>query len=165
MPVRLFPDGMHVILRGQALEQPLSDPVNYLFVLDVAAGKLSRFGSDRLAKSTFPNSLAVTPDGRSVILAERHGDLSTIIAADASDASQVRTLFQLTDRERFRTWPDGSIYINQQRGTPALWRFCDGAGAESTRVSRHARELRGVMNVLHTPEGRTAARRLRARRG
>src|SRR5262249_19653655 len=42
-PLRVFPDGKRAVFRGRSLDQPASDAIDYLMMLDVGGASVSKF--------------------------------------------------------------------------------------------------------------------------
>jgi eukaryotic-like serine/threonine-protein kinase len=111
-PVRAFPDGKEVVFLGR----PLAESQDYhLYALDLASGRTRRLApglSLPLVNNLFP--LAVTPDGRWVLINLPSANLHRIVAIPRDGGASVRPMLTLT----LIPWyldagPDGSLYFEQ----------------------------------------------------
>ncbi len=162
VPFRVFPDGTRAVFLGRSSEQSDSDRLTYLYVLDIANGKVSRLATDVSFGSSVgigANAVAITPDGRSVVVGIPNGDLTKLLAIDLATPSRTTTVLDLPEEiNQIDIGPDGSMFLNQQVRSSEIWRFTiTGRDLEKLNMFPDLRRsVYGAVNTtLHSPEGRT----------
>ncbi|MGE5325562.1 MAG: protein kinase domain-containing protein, partial [Deltaproteobacteria bacterium] len=113
-PLRVFPDGKEAVYFGTSKDQG-SDKSSHLYRLDISTGASKRLAPELpITQITQSFPLAVTPDGKSVLIDLPSGNMHRIVAVPRSGESSARTLMSLTsaiwclDEAR-----DGSLYVDQ----------------------------------------------------
>ena len=113
-PLRTFPDGREAAYFGQPLTGNGSG-TEALYALDLQTGKSRRLGPDLViperptATGFFP--MAITADGRKVLLGLSKGDLRTVVAVPRTGNAAPETWLTSTQEMWFLdAGPDGSLY-------------------------------------------------------
>lgn len=126
-PLRTFPDDKEAAYVGQPLTGSESGP-EALYALDLQSGKSRRLGPDLLlperyiATGYFP--MAITADGRRVLLGVAKGDLWTVVAVPRTGNAVPETWLTFTQVMWYLdVGPDGSLYIDQLSQRPEALRF------------------------------------------
>jgi predicted Ser/Thr protein kinase len=131
MPLRTFPDGKEAAYVGRPLAGD-SSGLQALYALDLQTGKSRRIAPG-LAVTRRPSgagfALAITADGKTVLLGLTDGDLRTVVAVPRTGNAPPETWLSGTQG----TWyldagPDGSLYMDQVLEEPEALRFPAGGG-------------------------------------
>jgi len=110
--VRVFPDGRHAVILGEPLG-PGQLGVPHVYILDLASGQIGRLptgaGDDSSARA-----LAVSRDGKSVLISKAAEDRTDIVSLPASGRGSPRVLFGSPEFVQYLdTSPDGAIYLDE----------------------------------------------------
>ncbi len=110
--VRVFPDGRHAVILGEPLG-PGQLGLPHVYILDVASGQIGRLptgaGDDSSARA-----LAVSRDGKSVLISKAAEDRTDIVSLPASGRGSPRVLFGSSEFVQYLdTSPDGAIYLDE----------------------------------------------------
>jgi eukaryotic-like serine/threonine-protein kinase len=131
--MRVFPGGKEAVFFG-TVKGNSSENSPRLYLLDIATG------STRLLARDLPTpgvpSLAVTPDGQSVLVDLPDGNLQRIVAVPRSGTGPVRTLVRLTAIPL--VWdvaPDGSLYVDQVNRPLEIVRLPESGGTPEVLAS------------------------------
>jgi Tol biopolymer transport system component len=113
-PVRIFPGGKEAVFFG-TVKGAESGNSPHLYLLDIATGSARRLAPELpIVQSSQLFPLAVTPDGKSVLIDLPSGSLHRIIAIPRSGTSPVRTLIMLTSMPwSLDVASDGNLYVDQ----------------------------------------------------
>jgi Tol biopolymer transport system component/tRNA A-37 threonylcarbamoyl transferase component Bud32 len=113
-PLRVFPGGKEAVFFG-TIKGKESENSPHLYLLDIATGNARRLAPElQIVQSSQLFALAVTPDGKSVLIDLPSGDLHRIVAIPRSGDGPVRTLLTLTRAPwTIDVSTDGSLYIDQ----------------------------------------------------
>ena len=139
-PLRTFPDGREAAYFGWPMISD-SSAAEALYVLDLRTGVSRRIApglkiSPRPEDIGFP--MAITPDGKKVLLGLKEGDLRSIVAAPRSGSGPVETWLNFTQNSWYLdAAPDGALYMDQVLERPEVLRFPPDGG-------RPERLFRGV---------------------
>jgi hypothetical protein len=122
--VRSFPDGRHIALFGRKLSDPQA---SYgLQIMDLVSGKLRNLAPKL---GFYGTSLAIAPDGKSLLALGGAGDLHRIMEVPI-DGGPEHTLVTLTSQVQFvDAAADGSIYADQWDRPMDVLRFSAKGGA------------------------------------
>jgi len=132
IPLRTFPDGKEAAYFGRPLSSDASAP-EMLYAINLQTGQ-----SRRLAPSlTIPPPprgngfpMAITPDGRQVLLSLIEGDLRTVVAVPRTGDGPPETWLNVTQSMWYMdAGPDGSLYIDQLLQRPEALRFPVNGGS------------------------------------
>ncbi len=155
-PMRIFPDGKDAVFFGTT-EADGSDNSPHLYLLDISNATSKRLAPDLPIVQTaqmFP--LAVTPDGKSVLIDLPSGNLHRVAAIPRTGASTARTLMSLTsgiwslDAAR-----DGSLYVDQVDRPLQLLRFPSSGGTPEVLDSLESYPVSaGNAAPVEFPDGR-----------
>ncbi len=109
---RIFPDGRQAAVLGELLA-PGQRGVIHVYVLDLASGQIRRLPTGA-ANDSSATSLAVSRDGKSVLLARRAEDLTEIVSLPAFGGGSPRVLFTTSESvECLDSSPDGAVYVDE----------------------------------------------------
>lgn len=126
--VRVFPDGKEIAVLGLsgALSSTDSGAV-HLFALDLASGK-----ARELADSALPiESLAVTADGKSVLVQQVRDDTEVLLSLPRDGSKKARAMLSFPAGAAplsFDPAPDGSIYLDQSHFEMSILSFKPDGG-------------------------------------
>jgi len=135
-PLRTFPDGKEAAYVGQPLTENGSG-TEALYALDLRTGKSRRLGPGLMILEP-PNTstfipMAITGDGRTVLLALGKGNLRIVAAVPRTGNAVPETWLTLTqDVWYLDAGPDGSVYVDQLLQRPEALRFPAGGGRPET---------------------------------
>ncbi|HEV2177691.1 MAG TPA: protein kinase [Terriglobia bacterium] len=128
--IQVFPGGKEAVFWGSVEDGGASNSPQ-LCVLDIATGKAHR----RLVQEVPPGKLsptfglAVAPDGRSLLVVLRSGDLYQVVSVPRLGKGPVRTLLTLTSRvTSLNAASDGSLYLDQVDRPAQILRFAESGG-------------------------------------
>jgi eukaryotic-like serine/threonine-protein kinase len=133
--IRVFTGGKEVVFFGTAKGE--SDMVPHLYFLDIATGSGRRLAPElRIGRFATSFPMAVTPDGRSVLITLPSGDLYSIIAIPRSGKGSIRSLLTLSSEPSvLDAAPDGSIYADQPDRPIEILRFAASGGKPAVLAS------------------------------
>ena len=113
-PLRTFPDGKEAAYVGRPLTGNDSGP-DSLYALDLQTGRSRRLSPGLVIPERrlgFP--MAITPDGRRVLVGLTKGDLRAIVAVPRSGNDTPETVLSVTQNMWYLdVGPDGSLYMDQ----------------------------------------------------
>jgi eukaryotic-like serine/threonine-protein kinase len=111
--IRVFPEGREAVFFGTVKGEGKS--VSHLYLLDITTGSARRLAPELPIRPSFDSfPLAVTRDGRSVLIDLPSGNLHRIVAIPRSGSGPARALEALTSMPwELDVAPDGSIYVDQ----------------------------------------------------
>jgi len=152
--VRVFPDGREAVFYGRPLETP-SEGSNSLYVIDLASGRTRHLASITLIdQGAFPGGLAVTPDGRSVLVNLSSGNLSNIVSIPRDGSGSKKTLLTLTMLTGFiDVGSDGSLYLDQIDRVGEVLRF-SSLGGTPEKIAKVIGSSGDERGTLVLPDGR-----------
>jgi eukaryotic-like serine/threonine-protein kinase len=152
--LRVFPDGREAVFYGRLLEAPSEGP-NSLYVIDLASGRTRHLASVTLIdQGAFPGGLAVTPDGRSVLVNLSSGNLSSIVSIPRDGSSTKKTLLTLTMLTGFiDVGSDGSLYLDQIDRVGEVLRF-SSIGGTPEKIAKVIGSSGDERGTLVLPDGR-----------
>ena len=147
---RAFPDGKEAAFFGRPAMR--KDSADHLYAIDLSTNRTRRLAPDSSFSSS---SLAMTPDGRWVVIASSTGALQRIIAVarDGSDRTQVLASFT-SPAYGIDVGADGSLYFDQFIRPTQLVRYTPSGGRMETQPVP-ALALGAATEVLPLPDGRT----------
>ena len=133
--MRVFPGGREAAFFG-TVQGTGSDSSPHLYALDIVTGRTRRLAAELSivqSSQTFP--LAVTLDGRSVLIDLPSGSLHRIVAIPRSGRGPAQTLVTLTSA----AWSvdpaaDGSLYVDQIERPLEILRFAASGGTPEVLV-------------------------------
>jgi DNA-binding winged helix-turn-helix (wHTH) protein/Tol biopolymer transport system component len=127
-PIRVFPEGKEVVFFGTVKGEV--DKVPHLYLLDIATGSARRLAPELLsAHPNYESPLAVTSDGRSVLISLPSGDRYGIVAIPRSGNGPVRTLMTLNSGPGgLDAAPDGSLFADQSDQPYEILRLAASGG-------------------------------------
>jgi dipeptidyl aminopeptidase/acylaminoacyl peptidase len=126
VPLRTFPDGKEAAYFGRPLTGDESAK-QALYALDVKSGRSRRLSPGLVIPelsegSGFP--MAITPDGRRVLLGLTKGDLRTVVAVPRTGSDVPETWLSFTENMWYLdVGPDGSLYMDQLLDRKEALRF------------------------------------------
>jgi len=110
--VRVFPDGRQAVILGDLLG-PSQLGVPHVYILDLASGQIRRLPTGADDDST-ARALAVSRDGKSVLISKAAEDRIEIVALPASGRGSPRVLFGSSELVQYLdTSADGAIYLDE----------------------------------------------------
>ncbi|MEP7325186.1 MAG: protein kinase [Gemmatimonadota bacterium] len=122
---RAFPDGQEAAFYGTVTGR--RDSVAHLYVIDLTSREVRRLapGRDILPVGSVGSiQLAVTPDGRSVVVGVPTGNSAQLTAVPRDGSNRVRVLATLAvGQGGFDFGPDGSIYFDEALRLTELRRY------------------------------------------
>ena len=109
---RAFRDGKEAVFWGRSVEQPDSDPNDYLYALDLASASIRRISTDVVLPSQW--ALSVSIDDQAVLAVAKSGDLNTIVQIPRSGGAAREIGSTMTHQ----VWgidvaANGDLYIDQ----------------------------------------------------
>lgn len=155
---RAFPGGKQAVTFGSSIEKG-ADAAPHLYVLNLDAGSMRRLPSGLPDDSTLSPTLAVLPDGRSVIAETFSGDGVRFLSIPANGRGPTTTLFTATSQAWFMdSAPDGSLYLDQIDRPIHVLRFRPEGGHVEVVSSIATSGVAGFFGDSHTfavlPDGR-----------
>ncbi len=125
---RAFRDGRELVFAGRSLEQPETDPNNYLYAVDLVSVAIRRVSAQVISWTpAAPAALGVSADDQAIVVAAAAGDLTRIVqiprrGGPARDLTSVtQTVWGLD------VGTNGDVYVDQvQRPQDALLMDADG---------------------------------------
>ena len=147
---RSFPDGKEAAFYGRPASQ--KDSADNLYAINLASNRVRRL-APRLT-AVIP-ALAMTPDGRWVVVASSTGALQEIIAVARDGSNRTQVLASLTSPSYgLDVGTDRSLYFDQYARPSQLMRFAPSGGHMDSRPLP-ALERDNATTVLPLPDGRT----------
>ena len=111
---RIFSDGEEAVFAG--IMGQASDPEPHVYAMEIKTGRVRQLAPElKLDSNTLAsNAMAVSLDGKSVLIDVKAGDLHRIVAIPRHDSPPVRVLMSLTEP----SWSmdrssDGALYVDQ----------------------------------------------------
>ena len=156
-PVRVFRDGKEAVFFGRTLEQDKADSAPHLYALDLTSGKSRRLAPEveflpLSSTNLFP--IAVASDDQSVLVAQRAGDLHSVISVPRHGAGAIRTVVSLTLPAWFMDVDkDGNLYLDQTDRPIEILRFSASGGAPEFLAGAENASMHGFITSL-MPDGR-----------
>jgi eukaryotic-like serine/threonine-protein kinase len=137
--LRVFPGGEEAAFFG-TVEGTGSDNSPHLYSLEITTGRRRRLAPElSIVQSAQIFPLAVTLDGRSVLIDLPSGNLHRIVAVPRSGAGPARTLITLTAAPwSFDPGPDGSLYVDQLERPLEILRFSASGGTPEVLADAEA---------------------------
>ncbi len=133
--IRVFPGGKEAVFFGTIKGE--EEKVSHLYSLDITTGRAQRLAPELKispSSSTFP--LAITPDGRSVLIDLPSGNLHRIVAIPRSGSGAVRTWMTLTSAPwSLDETSEGDLYIDQVDSPLDLLRLSQSGGTPEVLAS------------------------------
>jgi hypothetical protein len=148
-PVRAFRDGKEAVFFGRTLEQSQADPAPHLYALDLTSGKPRRLWPQLellplSSTNLFP--IAVASDDRSVLVAQRAGDLHRVLSIPRSGTGAIRTAVSVTLPIWFMDVDkDGNLYLDQIDRPIQLLRFPASGGTPELLAGSENASMHGFM--------------------
>ncbi len=146
---RVFPDGQEAVFWGH----PLSDTTatDHLWTIDLESGATRRLAPGFAISPIFwVFPMAVTPDGRWVLIDHPAGNLHRVLAVPRDGSPRTHTLITLTSGVLgLDVGPDGSLYVDQFDQPSEVLRYSPG----NRRLERQ-RIPRLNSPALPLPDGR-----------
>ena len=153
--VRAFPDGKEAVFFG-TISANGADRLHHLYAVDIASGKTRQLAPQLPIRQpqTYPLSLAVTPDNRSVLIDLPSGYLHQIVAIPRFGSGPAEVLMTLTTPPWYMdAGPDGSLYLDQVERTFEVLRFPITGGTPEV-VSSSATHSGDLTEPEMFPDGR-----------
>ncbi|MBZ5538575.1 MAG: serine/threonine-protein kinase [Acidobacteriia bacterium] len=152
--VRVFPDDKEAVFYGRLLEGP-PEGANSLYAIDLASGRTRPLASiTPINQGALPGGMAVTPDGRSVLVNLSSGNLSTIVSVPRDGSSAQKTLLTLTMLTGFiDVGSDGSLYLDQIDRVGEVLRYSSSGGVPE-KVATVVGSSGDGRGALVLPDGR-----------
>jgi len=120
--IRSFPDGRQAVIIGKPIGSG-SEAGTHVYAVDLASGKVRRIVSGLSDDSTL-SAIAVTRDGRSVLIAGVAGILSRVQSVPGGGRGQPHLVLTLTAKVyELDAGPDGAIYLDQAERPANVLRF------------------------------------------
>lgn len=143
---------------GRLIEKGVESS-SHLYILNLESATISRLPSGLPDDSSLSPTLAVTPDGRSVIAETFSGDGVRFLSIPASGRGPTTTLFTATSQAWFLdTGPDGSLYLDQIDRAIHVLRFLPDGGHAEVVGGIATSGVAGFFGDVHTfatlPDGR-----------
>jgi eukaryotic-like serine/threonine-protein kinase len=122
---RAMPDGKAVVFFGNPLNDNGDKGVRGIYTLDLESRKMVSVASRQVFSSrNLGTSLAVTPDGKSIVYSAFGSGLNSVVSVPSDGSGKMRQLFTLTgDPWYLDVAPDGSIYADQVNLNNVILRF------------------------------------------
>ena len=127
-PIRVFPDGREAAFYGALSDSPT---VQSLYAIDLASGRTRLLTTTSGISNQLVTSLAISPDGQSVLFDLPAGNLHRIVQVSRDGSDVIRSLVTLTaPTAGLDVGPDGSLYAGSSRADRRrlLVRRHDGQG-------------------------------------
>jgi eukaryotic-like serine/threonine-protein kinase len=158
---RVFPDGRQAVVSGDLLG-PGRQGTPHVYVLDFVSGQIRRL-SNGATDDSITEGLAVSRDGKSVLISRAAGDMTEIVSLPASGRGSPRVLFgSPLLAYSLDTGLDGAIYLDEWDLPLHILRFSP-AGGLATRISTLPSQAAGDGTML-LPDGRAVVPTRRAGR-
>jgi len=131
-PVRTFPNGKEAAYVGWPLAGEQT-ALGTLYALDLTTGNSRRLAPNLVISPNrdaigFP--MAITPDGRNVLLRMSAGDMRAVVAIPQNGNGAIATWLNLTQNIWYLdAGPDGSLYMDQVQERPEALRFRSAGGS------------------------------------
>jgi serine/threonine protein kinase len=154
--LRVFPSGKEAVFFG-TVKGTDSDNSPHLYTLDIATGRARRLAPElSIVQSSQLFPLAVTLDGRSVLIDLPSGNLHRVAAIPRSGPGPVRTLMTLTSAAwSLDPGPDGSLYVDQVERPLEILRFHASGGTPEVLASTETYPYPGwIAQPVEFPDGR-----------
>ena len=154
IPIRVFPDGKEAVFNGS---ENAKDAAVHLYVIDIASGKTRLLAPGlpgRRNNESYP--IAITPDGRAVLVEVPAGDLHRIVAVPRDAKGPIQTLMTLTRPPWYLDCAkDGTIYLDQADRPHEILRFPVAGGRPEVVASSDTYVPAGqYMEPVETSDGR-----------
>ncbi len=163
--VRVFPDGRHAVILGDRLG-PGQLGVPHLYVLDLASGQIRPLPTGA-ADDSSALALAVSRDGKSVLISRAAEDRTEIVSLPASGRGPARVLFGSSNAVQYLdASPDGAIYLDEWDEPVHILRTSATGGAATLISTLPSQAVLRNRTILFLSDGRavvTARRAGRAR--
>ena len=156
-PVRVFRDGKDLAFFGETQEQQKSYSALYLYILNLASGKVRRLAPNLHLQ--YPTSIpffpiAISHDDRSVLVDLKAGDLNRIISIPRNGKGNVRTLLTLTLPPFFMDVDNnGNLYVDQGDRPIEILRFSQSGGIPQVLASSESPSV-GEPSMIQLSDGR-----------
>jgi len=156
-PVRVFRDGKEAVFFGRTLEQGKADSAPHLYAIDLTSGKSRRLWHELellplSSTNLFP--IAVANDDRSVLVAQRAGDLNRVISIPRHGGGAIRTVVSVTLPIWFMDMDkDGDLYLDQIDRPIQLLRFPASGGLPEMLAGSENASMHGFI-TSPMPDGR-----------
>jgi len=159
---RVFPDGRHAVISGELLASGQQGVV-HIYILDLDSGQLRRLNTGA-ADDSSTAGLAVSHDGKSVLLARRAEDLTEIVSLPASGRGSPRVLFTTEESvDCLDSSRDGAVYLDDRDNPVHILRFSRAGGPASVIGGLPSQAVHGGSAVF-LPDGRALVTARRAGR-
>jgi serine/threonine protein kinase/Tol biopolymer transport system component len=154
IPLRVFPDGKEAVFNGT---ETATDVAVHLYVMDIATGKTHLLAPglpSEPSSESYP--IAVTADGREVLVDAPAGDLHRLVAVPRDGRGPIRTLLTLTRPPWYiDAAKDGTVYLDQVDRPHEILRFSLRGGAPQIVASSDSYAPAGhYMEPVEITDGR-----------
>jgi len=161
--VRAFPDGRQAAILGD-LFGPGQTGVIHVYVLDLASGQIRRL-STGAADDSSAHGLAVSRDGKSVLISRAAQDRTEIVSLPASGRGSPRVLFGSSNVvESLDSSPDGAIYLEELDQPAQILRFSATGGPATLISALPGQAVVRIGTTLYLSDGRVVVQSRRAGR-
>jgi Tol biopolymer transport system component len=159
---RVFPDGQHAVILGDRLG-PGQLGVPHVYVLDLASKQIRQLPTGAADDSSVL-ALAVSRDGKSVLISRAAEDRTEIVSLPASGHGSPRVLFGSSDVVQYLdTSPDGAIYMDEWDEPVHILRSSASGGTATVIYTFPGQRVR-KHTPLFLPDGRVVVETHRAGR-
>jgi hypothetical protein len=157
---RAFPSGRQAMILGDLLG-PGRQGAPHVYVLDLEGGQIRRLSTGAEDDSLIAG-LAVSRDGKSVLVSRRAGDLTELVSLLASGRGSPRVLFgSPLGAVDLDTGLDGAIYVDEWDLPLHILRF-SATGGPATRISTLPSQASAYGAAMLLPDGRAVVPTRRA---
>ena len=161
--VRVFADGRQAVVLGELLG-PGQQGVVHVYVLDLASVQIRRLPTGA-ADDSSAVGLAVSRDGKSVLLSRAAEDRTEIVSLPASGRGSSRVLFGSSESVQcLDTSPDGAIYLDERDEPVHILRFSPAGGPATVISTLPSQAVHRGMTTVFLPDGRALVPARRAGR-
>jgi len=153
-PVRVFPDGSEAAFIG--FIEGSGDKADRLYLLHIATGRTEQLPPELSRSPTSATYLlAITPDGRSILVDLPSGNLHRIVAIPRSGKGPTRTLLTLSSMPMgLDAAPDGSLYVDRVDRPLEILKFPPSGGTPTALASIDSYTLQAYGAPVEFSDGR-----------